>query len=84
MNSTIILIGPLGAGKSTVGRLLADKLGLPQCSLDEVRWAYFEELGYDKEMASKIAQAGKDIRTQVPLPGSLWISICPRWAFTVL
>ena len=35
MNPTIILIGPLGAGKSTVGRLLAEKLGLPQCSLDD-------------------------------------------------
>lgn len=61
MNPTIILIGPLGAGKSTVGRLLAEKLGLPQCSLDDLRWGYFEEIGYDKELASKLFQTGKDI-----------------------
>jgi len=27
MSSTIILIGPLGAGKTTVGGLVAEKLG---------------------------------------------------------
>ena len=60
MNPTIILIGPLGAGKSTVGHLLAKKLGLPQCSLDDVRWGYFEEIGYDKEVATRMARSGKD------------------------
>lgn len=68
MNQTIILIGPLGAGKSTVGRLLAEKLGLPQCSLDDLRWGYFEEIGYDKEAAARIARFGKDI------PGKLGYS----------
>jgi len=61
MNPTIILIGPLGIGKSTVGRLLAKKLGLPQCSLDDVRWGYFEEIDYDKELAARLFQTGKDI-----------------------
>jgi adenylate kinase family enzyme len=61
MNPTIILIGPLGAGKSTVGRLLAEELGLPQCSLDDLRWGYFEEIGYDKAAARRIARSGKDI-----------------------
>ena len=34
----IVLLGPVRAGKSTVGRLLAQRLDLPQISIDEVRW----------------------------------------------
>ncbi|MFB2898066.1 shikimate kinase [Aerosakkonemataceae cyanobacterium BLCC-F50] len=51
MNSDIILIGPIGAGKSTIGKLLADRLNLPQCSMDERRWDYYREIGYDEELA---------------------------------
>jgi shikimate kinase len=65
MNSTIILIGPLGAGKSTVGHLLAKKLGLPQCSVDDVRWKYFEEIGYDKVLASKMAISNQGVQEQL-------------------
>lgn len=58
--SDIILIGPLGAGKTSVGRLLAEKLNLPFCSVDTVRWAYFQKAGYDKTLATKIAASGQD------------------------
>jgi shikimate kinase len=51
----LILIGPLGAGKSTVGHLLAEKLNLPLCTVDDVRRTYYEEVGYDEALASKIA-----------------------------
>jgi shikimate kinase len=62
MNSTIIFIGPLGAGKTTVGQLLAEKLDLPFCSVDHVRWAYYEEVGYDKTLASQIAASDERIQ----------------------
>jgi shikimate kinase len=51
MPSDIILIGPMGTGKSTIGALLSDKLNLPQCSMDERRFDYYLEIGYDRELA---------------------------------
>ena len=62
MNSTIVLIGPLGAGKTTIGCLLSEKLNLPLCSLDNIRWAYYEEVGYDKTLAAKIATSDQGFR----------------------
>ena len=58
MTSTIILIGPIGAGKTTIGHLLADTLGLPLCSIDHVRSTYYEKVGYDTTLAAQIAERG--------------------------
>lgn len=51
MSSDLILIGPIGSGKSTIGSLLATQTSLPQCSMDEYRWNYYKEIGYDEELA---------------------------------
>jgi hypothetical protein len=56
MISDIILIGPVTAGKSTLGKLLAQKLKLPQCSLDDLRWKYYEEIHYDEEFAKQLKE----------------------------
>jgi hypothetical protein len=37
MKSDIILVGGIGTGKSTLGRLLAEGLGLPQAAADDLR-----------------------------------------------
>ncbi len=62
MNATIILIGPLGAGKTTIGRLLAEKLNLSLCSVDEVRWDYYQQVGYDETVAAQLAASEQGVR----------------------
>jgi adenylate kinase family enzyme len=62
MSSTIILIGPLGAGKTTVGQLLAEKLGLPFCSVDTVREEYYQKVGYDQALASQLAASEQGLQ----------------------
>lgn len=57
MKKTIILIGPMSAGKSTIARRLAERLGVQRYELDELRWAYYREIGYDEEEASRIARS---------------------------
>jgi adenylate kinase family enzyme len=52
----IILIGPPEAGKSTIGKLLAERLGIPQVSLDKLRWGYYQEVGYDETLARQIRE----------------------------
>jgi len=54
-NPTIILIGPMCAGKSTIAKMLAERLGIRRYELDSLRQGYYDEIGYDNEVASKIA-----------------------------
>lgn len=58
MPSDIVLIGPIGSGKSTIGELLSTQLNLPQCSMDEHRWDYYKEIGYDEEIAKQKRASG--------------------------
>ena len=53
---TIVLIGPIGAGKSTQARLLADELGMPRCSYDEIKGRYWKELGLSQKNAQAVAE----------------------------
>jgi shikimate kinase len=54
MDLKVILIGPIGAGKSTLSRLVAQRLGLPCRHMDQVRTRYYKEIGYDEELAQQI------------------------------
>ncbi len=54
--SEVILIGPIGAGKSTLAALVAGKTGLPQCSMDRYRWQYYAEIGYDLKHAKELGK----------------------------
>jgi shikimate kinase/tetratricopeptide (TPR) repeat protein len=51
----IVLIGPMGAGKSTLGRVVAQRLGVPQVAVDDVRWDYYEQIGYDYDHVASLS-----------------------------
>ncbi len=53
-NNTIILIGPMSAGKSTIAKLLAAELECDHISMDDFRWEYYDEIGYDTDEGSFI------------------------------
>ena len=43
----MILVGPLAAGKSTLGALVAERLGHPFVDIDDIAWSYCAEVGWD-------------------------------------
>ena len=57
MRNDVVLIGPIGAGKSTVAALLADALGVPRQSIDAFRSIYYSELGYDEAYADALRES---------------------------
>lgn len=62
MISDIILIGPIGAGKSTLAALLAERLGVPRCAMDDERWPYMQEAGYDPAVTDEIKKRDRHYR----------------------
>ena len=58
MPNDVILIGPPGVGKTTNGKLLAERLGWAVYELDQLRFAYYYEIGYDDEEVSRLYHEG--------------------------
>src|SRR5438046_2527685 len=56
---SIILIGPVRAGKTTLADQVAKELGWPRASLDERRWDYYREIGFDPDYSRSLEQAGR-------------------------
>lgn len=51
MTNNVILIVPMGAGKTTIAELLGKRLNQPVYEIDEVRWDYYTEIGFDNTIA---------------------------------
>ncbi len=45
----IILLGPIAVGKTTTAKLLSKKLNKPFVSIDDLRFDYYKEIGYDHD-----------------------------------
>lgn len=58
-DQTIVLIGPMGAGKTTMGELLSKRLNRPWIQMDEVRYQYYQEIGYDEDAAREKRAQGR-------------------------
>jgi cytidylate kinase len=48
MSSPIVLLGPLQSGKTTVGKLLSDQLGLALVHFATIAPEYRKEIGHDE------------------------------------
>ncbi len=55
---SIILIGPMRAGKSTISQLLADTLHIPNIRLDQIKADYYSQMGYDVDHARALHREG--------------------------
>lgn len=44
---TVVLVGPLAAGKTTLGTLVAERTDRPFVDIDEISWDYAREVGWD-------------------------------------
>jgi energy-coupling factor transporter ATP-binding protein EcfA2 len=50
----IILIGPVGAGKSTLGQLLSNALEIAAVDLDDIALSYYQENGFGFDEYTKV------------------------------
>ncbi|UJL46031.1 shikimate kinase [Virgibacillus sp. NKC19-16] len=56
MSCTIILIGPICSGKSTVAEVLSSKTGIPQRPMDDLRFDYYKEIGFSEIRQNEIRE----------------------------
>lgn len=57
-SASIVLIGPIGCGKTTIGESLARRRGLRFLDLDDLRAEHYPALGYDDAEADRREEAG--------------------------
>lgn len=57
-DASIVLIGPTGSGKSTVGRELSAILGWPLIELDDLRKDWYPEFGLPSEAEAEAVERG--------------------------
>lgn len=62
-NTRIIFIGPMGVGKTSVAKRIAEILKLPYIDIDELRWGYFEQQpDYDHQAVEELFETSQEIK----------------------
>ncbi|MGZ3708899.1 MAG: shikimate kinase [Bdellovibrionota bacterium] len=56
MRNEIVLIGPVAVGKTTVAKILSEKLSLPRVCMDDLLFKYMGEVGFDEAHWKLIAE----------------------------
>jgi shikimate kinase len=56
MRTEVILIGPMGVGKTTIAMLLSQKLRVQSIGLDDIRWYYYYKQGYNVAYAQSLRE----------------------------
>lgn len=60
-DKSVILIGPMGVGKTTAAKEIAKILDMPYIDVDELRWEYFNrQPDYDGQMVEELFNSGKE------------------------
>lgn len=54
MRDEIVLIGPMGVGKSHMANRLSKKLRKPHVKIDDIRFEYYNQIGFDERTQRKI------------------------------
>lgn len=49
IRTEIVIIGPVAVGKTTVSKILAERLGMARVSMDDVLFGYMREVGFDED-----------------------------------
>jgi hypothetical protein len=58
MSRSFILIGPPRSGKTTIAKLLSERLRRDHVTMDSVRFDYYREIGYDDGYATELGARG--------------------------
>lgn len=56
LEQSLVLIGPVNTGKTTLAELLGVALNVPSFDIDALRWDYFKEIGYDADHAKHLRE----------------------------
>jgi ABC-type branched-subunit amino acid transport system ATPase component len=57
LDTSLVIIGPMGVGKSTLAEMLSRKLETERCCVDEKQWEYFSNWEFDQAKARQLIRA---------------------------